>query len=58
MDLLRFEYPPVASTRVTPLSKVSLNASHISFGYSDTIMAHLARSTPSTTKSIVFNAAE
>ena len=30
MDLLRFEYPPVASTLVTPLSKVLLNASHIS----------------------------
>lgn len=58
MDLLRFEYPPVASTQVTPLPKVLLNASHISVGYSVTIMAHLARSIPSTTKSIVFNAAK
>lgn len=58
MDLSLFEYPPVASTQVTPLPKVSLNASHISVGYSVTIIAHLAQSIPSTTKSIVFNAAE
>ncbi|WP_295644114.1 hypothetical protein [uncultured Holdemanella sp.] len=44
MDLSLFEYPPVASTRVTQLPKVLLNASHISVGYSVTIIAHLARS--------------
>lgn len=50
----RFEYLHVASTLVKPLA----NVSHISLGYSVTIMAHFARSVPSTTKSIVFKAAE
>ena len=50
----RFEYLHVASTLVKPLA----NVSHISLGYSVTIMAHFARSIPSTTKSIVFKAAE
>lgn len=54
----RLEYLHVASTLVKPLPNVSLNVSHISLGYSVTIMAHFARSIPSTTKSIVFKAAE